>query len=60
MVKKFNDVLAILIGVVIIPGIWVAQGLGVLNLGGTEIIGCTIAIETLVAQHYYRKLKPED
>ena len=54
MIKKFNDLLAILLAVVVIPGIWIGQGLGYLTLPG-EIIGATIAIETLVAQYYFRK-----
>jgi len=58
MVKKFRDLLALLVAVIIFPGIWVGQGLGLLTLPG-EIIGATIAIETLIAQYYFRK-KPTD
>lgn len=54
MLKNFRDLLAILVGVVVFPGIWIGQGLGYLNLPG-EVIGATIAIETLVGQFYFRK-----
>ena len=42
------------LGVVIMPAIWVLQGLGWMQLPG-EVIGATIAIETLIAQFYFRK-----
>ena len=54
MLKKFRDLLAILLGVVVIPGIWVMQGIGLLALPG-EILGATIAGETLIIQFYFRK-----
>lgn len=54
MIKNFRDILAVLVAVVIFPGIWIGSGLGLLTLPG-EIIGATIAIETLVAQFYFRK-----
>lgn len=54
MLKKFRDLLALLIAVVIFPAIWIMQGLGLLILPG-EILGATIAIETLIAQYYFRK-----
>lgn len=54
MIKNFRDILAILVAVVIFPGIWIGSGLGLLNLPG-EIIGATIAIETLIANFYFRK-----
>ena len=58
MVKKFRDLLAVLLGVVVIPIIWVMQGIGILGLAG-EVVGATIAIETLIAQFYFRK-KPNN
>ena len=58
MVKRFRDLLALLIAVIIFPGIWIGQGLGWLVLPG-EILGATIAIETLIAQFYWRK-RPTD
>lgn len=54
MIKKFNDTLAlVLFGGIL--AIWISQGLGIINLEGTEITGATIAIATLVAQFYFRK-----
>ena len=54
MFKNHRDLLSILLGVVVIPGVWVLQGLGWMQLPG-EVIGATIAIETLIAQFYFRK-----
>ena len=52
----FNDFLALLLAVVVIPTLWIGQGLGELDLPG-EVIGATITIETLITQYYYRKAK---
>ena len=54
MLKNHRDLLSILLGVVVLPGIWVLQGLGWMQLPG-EVIGATIAIETLIANFYFRK-----
>ena len=54
MIKQFRDTLAVAIGVVVFPTIWILHGLGILSLPG-EILGATIAIETLIAQFYFRK-----
>ena len=54
MIKNFRDVLAILLGIVVIPSVWMLQGFGLLTLAG-EVVGATIAIETLIAQFYFRK-----
>jgi hypothetical protein len=54
MIKNFRDLLALFVAVIVFPGIWVGQGLGLLSLPG-EIIGATIAIETLIGQFYFRK-----
>jgi len=54
MFKKFNDLLAILLAVVVFPVIWIMQGMGLLELSG-EIVGATIAAETLIVQYYFRK-----
>lgn len=58
MIKNFRDILAILIGVVVFPSIWIGQGLGFLQLPG-EILGATIALETLIGQFYFRKAQAE-
>ena len=54
MLKNQRDLLSILLGVVVIPVIWITQGMGIINLPG-EVIGASIAIETLIAQFYFRK-----
>ena len=54
MFKNHRDLLSILLGVVVIPGVWVLQGLGWMQLPG-EVIGATIAVEMLIAQFYFRK-----
>lgn len=58
MIKNFRNLLALLIGVIVFPAIWVLQGLGYLALP-EAVIGATIAIETLVAQFYFRKKNEE-
>jgi hypothetical protein len=54
MLKNFRDLLAILIGVVVFPASWILQGFGVVVIP-EGVIGATIAIETLIAQFYFRK-----
>ena len=54
IIKNHRNVLSVLLAVAIFPGIWVGQGLGHLTLPG-EIIGVTIALESLVVQYYFRK-----
>jgi len=54
MIKNFRDILAILLAVMVIPAIWILQGMAILTLPG-EVIGVTISLETLIAQFYYRK-----
>ncbi len=58
MIKNFRDLLALLIGVVVFPGLWALQGIGYLTIP-EGVIGATIAIETLVAQFYFRKKEGE-
>uniref|UniRef100_A0A6M3KG10 Uncharacterized protein n=1 Tax=viral metagenome TaxID=1070528 RepID=A0A6M3KG10_9ZZZZ len=57
MIKNFNDLLAVLLGVGVIPIIWTLQGLGLVTLPG-EILGATIAGETLIIQYYFRRQPP--
>lgn len=59
MFKGINDLLAILTVVVIIPGLWIVNGLGAVNLPG-EIIGATIMGWTLILQFYFRRKEPKD
>jgi len=54
MLKNQRDLLSILLGVVVIPAVWILQGLGFITLSG-EVIGATIAAETLIVQFYFRK-----
>jgi len=54
----FNHKLAVLLGVIVIPALWIGQGLELLTMSG-EVIGATITIETLIAQFYFRKAKTE-
>ncbi len=57
-IKNFRDWLAIFIAVIVFPAIWVLQGLAVINIP-EGVIGATIAIETLIAQFYFRKKEGE-
>ena len=54
MIKNFRNLMALLVAVIIFPGIWIMQGLGLINVAG-EIIGATIAGETLILQFFFRK-----
>ncbi len=54
IITGVNDVIALALLIVVIPGLWVAQGLGTLNMPG-EVIGATIMGWTLVLQFYFRK-----
>lgn len=54
MIRTFRNLLALLVAVIVFPAIWILQGLGYLALPG-EVVGATIAIETLIAQFYFRK-----
>lgn len=54
MVSKFRDLLALILACGILPVMWVLAGLGLVSLPG-EVVGATIAIETLIAQFYFRK-----
>lgn len=56
--QTFNDFLAVLVGVVVFPALWILQGLGTINIP-EGIVGATIAIETLIAQFYFRKAQGE-
>jgi len=54
MVKNFRDLFTILVGVIVFPGLWALHGLGIVQIP-EGVIGATIAIETLIAQFYFRK-----
>ena len=55
---KSNDIIALLLLLFIIPGLWIAVGLNKLELPG-EIIGATIAGWTIILQYYFRKARGE-
>jgi len=54
MIKNFRNLLALLIAVLVFPAIWILNGMGIITVQG-EVIGATIAIETLIGQFYFRK-----
>lgn len=58
MIKRFNDLLAIVLMVIVIPGLWVAIGLQYLDIPDV-VTGATIPVWTLIAQHYFRKKETE-
>ena len=58
LIEGFNDLLALITLIVIIPGLWVGVGVGWLALPG-EVVGATIMGWTLVLQFYFRKKKTE-
>ncbi len=57
MFERINDLLALLLLIIVIPGLWIAQARGLVQLPG-EVTGAAIAGWTLVLQHYFRKAPP--
>ena len=57
--KNFRDYLALFVGVLVIPGLWLLQGIGIIDLNGAEVIGATITIETTIIMFYFRKKNTE-
>jgi hypothetical protein len=55
----FNNVLALLLEVIVIPGLWACDGLGLVHIPQAAL-GASIAVWTLIAQFYYRKAKGGD
>ncbi len=58
MPKNFRDVLAIMVGVVVFPGMWLLAGFGVAHFP-ENIIGATLVLEPLIIQFYFRKKDTE-
>ncbi len=56
--KNFRDFLAILMGVIVFPGMWLLAGLGIANFP-ENIIGATLVLEPLIVQFYFRKKETE-
>jgi hypothetical protein len=57
-IKNFRDWLAIFMAVIVFPVMWILQGIQLINIP-EGVIGATIAIETLIAQFYFRKKEGE-
>lgn len=55
---KFNNILALLVDVIIIPGLWFCDGLRLITLP-EAVLGASIVVWTLVAQFYFRKKEGE-
>jgi hypothetical protein len=56
--KTFNDRLALILLLLVIPGLWVAQGLNKIELPET-VVGALIVTWTLIVQFYWRKKEGE-
>ncbi len=54
MFKNFRDVIALLLGVLVFPGLWILAGFGMCKLPEV-VVGATITIESLIAQFYFRR-----
>lgn len=57
MLKKYNELLSLLLLIVIIPGLWVAEGLDKIQTP-EAVIGATIMAWGLILQYYFRKKPP--
>lgn len=53
-IKTFNDALAVLMSVVVFPGLWIAHGGHWITLP-SEAMGATVVLETLIIQFYFRR-----
>ena len=56
--KNFRDWLAFFLAVLVIPGLWVLEGVGMVNFQD-GILVATLPIETLIIQFYFRKASGE-
>ena len=54
VIKSVNDLIALILLVVIIPGMWIVDGMKAIDLNG-EVRGATIMGFTLILQYYFRK-----
>ena len=50
--------MSILLGVIVLPGIWIAHGIGVIQVPEI-VLGATVSIETMIAMFYFRKKESE-
>jgi len=54
IIKDTNDAIALLLLIIIIPGLWIMDGLKAIALN-EQVMGATIMGWTLVLQYYFRK-----
>ena len=52
--RNFRDILALLIGAIIFPLMWILNGMGIITVS-EGIKDATIVMETLIIQFYFRK-----
>jgi hypothetical protein len=57
--STFNDLLALLLMCMVIPGLWILDGLGIIAMPA-EVTGALILSFGLIAQFYFRRGKPEE
>lgn len=56
--QTFNDFLALLAFIGLIPALWILQGCSVIALPD-EVTGATIVVWSLIGQYYFRKAQSE-
>lgn len=54
MIKNVRDILAVCLLLVVIPGLWILDALGLLAVND-QVLGATIMAWGLVLQFYFRK-----
>lgn len=54
--KNFNDLLALIAVIGIIPALWILDGLAIIKLQ-PQIVGGTMVTWALIFQYYYRRAK---
>ena len=54
IIKDTNDVIALLLLIIVIPGLWLADSMAAIALN-EQVMGATIMGWTLVLQYYFRK-----
>ena len=59
MIKNIRDLLAILMGVVVFPGLWILEGLSIISVPNGMLVA-TLPLETMIIQFYFRKAGDKD
>ena len=54
IIKGTNDIIALALLIIIIPGLWLLDGRGVITLN-EQVMGATILGWGLILQYYFRK-----